>query len=143
MLAFEISLHFIKNNLKMIVGVGVDILDSRRIARLFDKFPDRFVRKIFTSKERDFLEKRRLDVAAMAKMFAMKEAVIKAVSDVSGIFWHDIEIGHDDNGKPFVELGNVALKKAVKRAASREFKFEVSVSDESPYVCAFVVFEAA
>ena len=126
----------------MILGVGVDILDCRRIQKLFLNFPERFVRKVFTKTERMLFEKRNFDIATIAKIFAIKEGVIKAISDISGASWHDIEVLHDEIGKPFVKLRNVALAKAEKKSLGGEFKFEVSVSDELPYVCAFVVFEA-
>ena len=123
----------------MIIGTGVDILDYRRIERLYDKFADKFTKKIFTTQEIEFCQKRRLFIQSIAKMFSIKEAVIKAISNVSGIFWHDIEIFHDKNGKPFIKLSGKALEKVQLKADA--FNIEVSVSDEPPYICAFVILE--
>lgn len=124
----------------MIIGIGVDILDIKRIQHLFQKFENQFEQKFFTSQEIKFCKKRKTVVESFAKMFSIKEAVIKAISDASGIFWHDIEIFHDDNGKPYVKLAGNALKNLSKK--SENFNIEVSVSDEPPYVTAFVVIES-
>ena len=124
----------------MIIGIGVDILDIRRIQHLFQKFENQFEKKIFTKQEIEFCKKRKSSIESFAKMFSIKEAVIKAISDVSGIFWHDIEILHDKNGKPSVNLTGNALKNLKKK--TEKFNMEISVSDEPPYVTAFVVIES-
>ncbi len=125
----------------MIVGIGVDILDIRRIEGIIERQGDRFIRKIFTDSEIKFCYSRLRVHESFSKIFAIKEAVIKAISSVSGLKWHDIEVFHDKNGKPCVRLYNIAIDNLLKRINGKSFVIEVSVSDEIPYVCAFVVIE--
>ncbi|GHT88597.1 holo-[acyl-carrier-protein] synthase [Alphaproteobacteria bacterium] len=126
----------------MILGIGTDILDIRRIEKALFKFGSRFEKKIYTERELNFARKRKLFVETLAKMFSMKESVIKAISDVSGVFWRDIEILHDENGKPEVLLHGVALENMKRKSKDGEFHINASASDEMPYVCSFVVIEA-
>lgn len=121
----------------MIIGTGVDILDIRRIEGIISRQGRRFIQKIYTPQEQDFCGRRLRETESFAKIFAVKEAVIKAISDVSGIFWKDIEVLHDRNGKPFVKLKNAALSKL----KNQPFSIEISISDEPPYVCAFAIIE--
>lgn len=121
----------------MIIGTGVDILDIRRIEGIIFRQGQRFIQKIYTLQEQNFCRRRLRKTESFAKIFAVKEAVIKAISDVSGIFWKDIEVFHDINGKPFVKLRNAALSKF----KNQSFSIEISVSDEPPYVCAFAIIE--
>lgn len=126
----------------MIAGTGVDLLDIRRIEGISSRQSDRFFNRIFTKTEQDFCNKRLRKIESFAKMFAIKEAVIKAISVTSGIKWHDIEISHNENGKPVVNLKNKALSNLLYKIHNKSFVIEVSVSDEIPYVCAFVVIDA-
>ncbi|MDR0640471.1 MAG: holo-ACP synthase [Holosporales bacterium] len=121
----------------MIVGIGIDILDIRRIERLVLKFPEKFETRICTRREIEFCRARTQYIESLSKMFSMKEAVLKAISNVSGIRWHDIEILHDSRGKPSVNLSGVALRNLTEK--SETFQLEVSTSDEPPYVVSFVV----
>jgi holo-[acyl-carrier-protein] synthase len=121
----------------MILGAGIDILDTRRIERLIVKFGSQFERKIFTDAELEFCRRREKSVESLAKMFSIKEAVIKAISDVAGVRWRDIEIFHNDLGKPVIELSGQALAKTLEK--SRHFQIEASTSDEPPFVAAFVI----
>lgn len=124
----------------MIIGIGVDLVDCRRIEKIYLKFRESFLKKIYTQKEQQFFLQRNKNIATLAKIFALKEGVAKAISDITDISWLDIEVLHDKNGKPFVELHKKALERAVMRANGKDFCFEVSVSDELPYVCGFVIF---
>ncbi|MDR1034394.1 MAG: holo-ACP synthase [Holosporales bacterium] len=121
----------------MIIGAGVDILDTRRIERLVTKFGSQFERRIFTQAELAFCCRRDKYIESLAKMFSLKEAMIKAISDVSGIRWHEIEVFHNDLGRPVIELTGTALIKAEQK--SQFFKVEATTSDEPPYVAAFVI----
>ncbi|MBQ7524514.1 MAG: holo-ACP synthase [Alphaproteobacteria bacterium] len=125
----------------MIIGVGIDIVDIRRIAALLQKFPDRFVDRIFTMSEVDFCRARGDNAAAsFAKMFSLKEATIKAVSAVEGIRWHDMEVNHDPNGKPIILISGRMLENLRRKA--EQFNVQASVSDEKHYATAYVVIEA-
>jgi holo-[acyl-carrier protein] synthase len=125
----------------MILGIGVDILDTRRFDGVISRQGERFINKIFTMQEREFCARRLRSNESFAKIFSIKEAVIKAISNTSGMFWHDIEVFHNKKGKPFVELKNAALSNLKSRINDKSFVIEVSVSDELPYVCAFVVID--
>jgi holo-[acyl-carrier-protein] synthase len=125
----------------MIFGIGVDILDTRRFEGVISRQKERFISKIFTLQEREFCSRRLRVNESFSKIFSIKEAVLKAISNTSGIFWKDIEVFHDQNGKPFVELKNAALANLITKINGRSFVIEVSVSDEIPYVCAFVVID--
>ncbi|MDR3031369.1 MAG: holo-ACP synthase [Holosporales bacterium] len=123
----------------MILGIGIDILDIRRIEKLFLKFGERFEKKFYTENELNFAKKRKSYIETLAKMFSIKESVFKAISNVSGISPRDIEIFHDENGKPSVKLSRNALKIVNAKACGGEFLITVSVSDEIPYACSFVI----
>lgn len=124
----------------MIVGVGIDIVDIRRIDSLLLKFQDKFTKKIFTEKEIESCKSRGNPVCSFAKMFSLKEATIKAVSDAKGIAWHDMEITHDENGKPIMTLFGNALRNLQKK--TKNFNIQVSVSDEKNYAVAYVIIES-
>ncbi|MDR1333479.1 MAG: holo-ACP synthase [Holosporales bacterium] len=123
----------------MIVGVGIDILAIHRIEHLLMRFPERFKSKTFTESEIAFCEARSNMAASFAKVFSLKEATIKAISDVGGVKWHDMEISHDSNGKPLITLHGNALRNVLRKAPA--FSVLASVSDEKDYVSAFVIIE--
>jgi holo-[acyl-carrier protein] synthase len=125
----------------MIVGIGVDILDSRRIEGIVERQGARFFNKILTNDEQSFCKSRTGVIETFAKIFAIKEAVVKAISDVSKTSWHDIEVLHKSSGKPYICLHNFALKNLLAKTQGKSFAIEVSVSDEIPYVCAFAMIE--
>ena len=123
----------------MIIGVGIDIVDVRRIDALFQKFGAHFLNRIYTDQEIAFWCARNSVANSLAKMYALKEATIKALSDAKGIKWHDMEICHDLNGKPEVKLRGVALENIQKKA--KTFSIQASASDEQIYAIAYVLIE--
>lgn len=123
----------------MIVGLGIDIVDVRRIDALFHKFGTHFLKKIYTEQEITFCCARNNVVNSLAKMYALKEATIKALSDAKGIKWHDMEILHDQNGRPEVKLQGIALENLQKKANT--FSIQASVSDEQIYAVAYVLID--
>lgn len=118
----------------MIIGVGVDILDIRRIDNLLRKFPEKFEQKYFTKAERDFCHVRSDYVSTFAKMFSIKESIIKSIKDKKGLMWHGIEIFHDEFGAP-----NVVIN--CGKYLSEKYKFHISTSDEFPYVISYAILE--
>ena len=118
----------------MILGIGTDLVKIDRIKAVYDNHGQRFLNKIFTENERFFCQKRVDFIASFSKMFAIKEASGKAIGDMRGIGWHDIEVFHNNLGKPYVILHNNACKKIPITS-----KIEVSVSDEKEYAVAFVI----
>lgn len=130
----------------MIVGVGTDLVDIRRIERMFSLYPERFERRIFTDKEQALVRERsdvsghKARMARYAKYFAAKEAAYKAlgVGRGSGIGWHDFEVGYHETGQPRLRL-SLGAQRVVGNAAS----VHLSLSDEYPYAQAFVVISAS
>ena len=124
----------------MIIGVGVDIVDIRRIDNLLQKFQDRFTKRIFTPKEVDYCFSKSNPSSYLAKMFSIKEAAIKAISDTKNLAWHDMEISHDANGKPLMTLSGNALRNLQKKTTN--FNIQISTSDEVNYAIGFVIIES-
>ncbi len=126
----------------MILGIGNDLIDCRRIEKTLERFGARFVNRVFTSQEQERINQRADYVAGYAKLFAMKEAVLKALGTglTSGIIWRDIEIFRESKGAPRVELAGAALK-IVKNQTPEGYvpHVHISVSDEWPYAQAFAM----
>ena len=123
----------------MIVGVGVDIVEVRRIAAALDRFGERFVRRILTPEE----YRPHLDTAAravyVARQFAAKEAVSKALGTGmrAGVCFSGIRVLRRESGAPFVELTDAARLRADEMGVGGGI--HISLSDERDYVLAFVV----
>jgi holo-[acyl-carrier protein] synthase len=121
-----------------VIAIGTDILQVARIEAVVERLGDRFVARILTPAElreyRDSAQPQRL----LAKRFAAKEAVAKALGTGigRGVSWQDITISHDSRGAPLVSLGGGALQVATDRGGSR---VELSLADEADYVVAFAV----
>lgn len=129
----------------MILGIGTDICDSRRIARALERHPDRFAERIFTPAERGAAGDKPDPSLFYAKRFAAKEAVYKALNraGVCGLGWQDAEILNDKSGAPSLRLVG-ACKTALETLTPEGYKATVnlSLSDEPPYAVAFVVVSA-
>jgi holo-[acyl-carrier protein] synthase len=130
----------------MIIGIGSDILDIRRIEATLEKSGARFVARTFTSKEQKKAESRKASRAATyAKRFAAKEACAKAlgcgIGKQAGL--KDIEIGNENSGEPRITLKGAALK-TLKSLTPRGHNARVllTLSDEYPYALAFVMIVA-
>ena len=152
----------------MIIGIGTDLLDIRRIERTLERFGDRFVDRIYTEAERAKAEKRANVAAAYALRYAAKEACSKALGTGlrQGVFWRDMVTNSLPSGKPTMTLTGGALKKLqaltpsgmkparIWRAACRSrplmpcvhmrrsgmtAKIEVTMSDEHPMAHAMVI----
>ena len=124
----------------MIVGLGTDIIDYRRIQNTIIKFGSKFKKRCFLNNEIKNSERRLKKINFFAKRYAAKEACAKALGTglAKGIFWKDIEVFNDSNGKPFIKLHNKALS-----LLNKKFKFpckiELSLSDEKDYSIANVI----
>ena len=129
----------------MILGVGTDIVDERRIRRSLDRFGDRFLNRIFTTAERNAAQMRGQTTLYLAKRFAAKEAVYKALTGagVAGMGWKDAEITNTDRGAPRVSLSG-RCKTALERLTPEGYNpaINLSLSDEPPFAMAFVVISA-
>jgi holo-[acyl-carrier protein] synthase len=129
----------------MILGIGNDLVDCRRIEKTMERFGSRFVNRVFTEQEQFRMSKRVNKVAGYGKLFAMKEAVLKALGTglAKGVCWHDIQISRELNQPPRAELSGAAVG-LVKTLTPEGFSshVHVSVSDEWPYAQAFAIISA-
>ena len=126
----------------MIKGIGADLTDRRRIQRAYDRFGDRFVAKVLCAPEITMFQSMRDGnrVAYLAKQFAGKEAVVKALGTgfSQGIALHQIEITRRPTGAPAVNLEGRALARATELGIST---WSISISDDGDYALAFVTAE--
>ena len=124
----------------MIIGIGTDIIDTRRIKKTITNFGNKFKKRCFLSSEIKKSEETINSVNSYAKRYAAKEACAKALDTglAKGIFWKDIEVINNKFGKPFIKLHNNALRK-IKRLTNKNYNIEVSLSDEKNYAIANVI----
>ena len=124
----------------MIIGIGTDIIDTRRIKKTITNFGNKFKKRCFLSSEIKRSEERINSVNSYAKRYAAKEACAKALGTglAKGIFWKDIEVINNKFGKPFIKLHNNALRR-IKRLTNKNYNIEVSLSDEKNYAIANVI----
>ena len=101
----------------MIIGIGTDICDIRRIEQSIEKFGERFLNKTFTSVEQAYCEGRARPAMSYAKRFAAKEAVAKALAgeDTGSLSWTSVEVQNDPSGRPIVFLTKDAEKRSLSR----------------------------
>ena len=129
----------------MILGVGTDIVDARRIGKSIDQFADKFTDRIFTNAERAAAVATSQPQAYFAKRFAAKEAVYKALSGagVSGFGRQQAETLSLPNGAPVMSLTG-QCKTALEALTPDGYKAQItiSLSDEPPYALAFVIINA-
>ncbi len=129
----------------MILGIGVDLVDMRRIEHLLDKFGERFIQKIFTKEERSYATQSPHPQRVYANRFAAKEAAAKALGTGirEGIGWQDIEVSRASSGAPILYLHRKAYEKLVSQVPpGYTGVLHVSFTDEPPYSTAFVVISA-
>ena len=129
----------------MILGIGSDLSDIRRIQKSLDRFGDRFVERVFTEVERERSERKSDRAASYAKRFAAKEACAKALGTGMrrGVFWRDMGVINLRSGKPTMNLtGGAAeqLKRMVPEG--RSAVIHLSLTDDYTYAQAFVIIEA-
>lgn len=129
----------------MIVGIGSDLSDIRRIEKSLQRFGDRFRRRVFTEIERTRSDRKGDPAASYAKRFAAKEACAKALGTGmrAGVFWRDMGVVNMRSGQPTMALTGGALErlKAITPAGMRPV-IHLSLTDDHPYAQAFVIIEA-
>jgi holo-[acyl-carrier protein] synthase len=129
----------------MIIGIGSDLVDVRRIERVLDRHGERFLKRIFTETERARAERRPNRAETYAKRFAAKEACAKALgTGVSrGVFWRDMGVVNLPSGRPTMRLTGGALERlAAITPQGHEARIDVSLTDEGPMAQAFVIISA-
>ncbi|MGH6983304.1 MAG: holo-ACP synthase [Stellaceae bacterium] len=129
----------------MILGVGSDLIDIRRIERTIARFGDRFLDRIFTPIERQRAERRNGCAASYAKRFAAKEACSKALGTGfrKGVYWRDLGVVNLPGGRPTLVLtgGALARLKAMTPDGMTP-RIDVTLTDEPPLAQALVVITA-
>ena len=129
----------------MIIGIGSDLCDIRRIEQTLDKYGERFVARCFTEIERLKSDRRAERAASYAKRFAAKEACAKALGTGlrAGVFWRDMGVVNMPSGQPTMRLtGGAAERLAAIIPAGRRPFIHLTITDEYPLAQAFVVIEA-
>ncbi len=129
----------------MILGVGSDLIDIRRIERTLDRFGARFTDRIFTAVEREKSDRRANTAASYAKRFAAKEACSKALGTGfrRGVYWRDMGVVNLPSGKPTMELkGGAAKRLAELVPAGMTARIDVTITDEPPIAEAIVIISA-
>ncbi|RLP25377.1 holo-ACP synthase [Mesorhizobium sp. YM1C-6-2] len=129
----------------MILGIGSDLIDIRRIEKSLERHGERFVARIFTEVEKARAENRAGRVASYAKRFAAKEACSKALgSGISeGVFWRDMGVVNLPSGRPTMHLTGGAAEK-LERLTPPDHRavIHLTITDEFPMAQAFVIIEA-
>ena len=129
----------------MILGIGSDLTDIRRIAATLERFGERFTDRIFTPLERARSVRKGDPAASYAKRFAAKEACAKALGTGMrrGVFWRDMGVANLRSGQPTLVLtGGAAERLAEMTPAGARPLVHLSLTDDHPYAQAFVVIEA-
>jgi len=129
----------------MIIGLGSDLCDARRIEKTLARHGDRFLDRIFTATERAKAERRANRAETYAKRFAAKEACSKALGTGfrKGVFWRDMGVVNLPSGRPTMKLTGGALErlKAIT-PPGHEAVIDVSLTDEGPLAQAIVIIQA-
>jgi holo-[acyl-carrier protein] synthase len=129
----------------MIIGIGNDIIDIRRIEKTLDRFGDRFVQRCFTEIEQKKSDRRRLRAASYAKRFAAKEACSKALGTGfrRGTYWRDMGVVNLPSGKPTMALTGGAAEH-LARMIPEGFvpKIDLTITDDFPTAQAIVIISA-
>jgi holo-[acyl-carrier protein] synthase len=129
----------------MIIGIGSDLIDVRRIAKVIERHGDRFLDRIFTTAERARAERRAKSVETYAKRFAAKEACSKALGTGirAGVWWRDMGVINLPSGRPTMKLTGGALARLVAiTPAGHEPRIDLTITDEGPMAQALVVISA-
>ncbi len=129
----------------MIVGVGADLCDIRRIQESLDRFGDRFKRRCFTELERTRSDRKPDAAWSYAKRFAAKEACAKALGTGMrrDVYWKDMGVVNRPSGQPTLSLTGPAADHLRRLTPpGHEAVIHLTLSDEHPYALAFVVIEA-
>lgn len=129
----------------MILGIGNDIIDIRRIEKTIEKHGQRFIDRIFTEVEKQKSERRAERVPSYAKRFAAKEACSKALGTglSNSVFWRDMGVVNLPSGKPTMNLTNGAADQLARMLPEgKQAVVHLTMTDEYPYAQAFVIIEA-
>ena len=125
----------------MVIGLGIDVIENERIAQSLERFPERFVSRIYTDREKEYCQGCARPAIHFAARFAAKEAAFKALGTgwARGVHWKDVEIERLPSGQPILHLYGGALEQATSLGASR---FLVSLTHDQKISAAVVIIES-
>ncbi|SFL64143.1 holo-[acyl-carrier protein] synthase [Bradyrhizobium sp. NFR13] len=133
----------------MIIGIGSDLIDITRVAKVIERHGDRFLDRIFTEAERARAQRRakseRMVVATYAKRFAAKEACSKALGTGirQGVWWRDMGVVNLPGGKPSMKLtGGALVRLQALIPPGHDAQIDLSITDDWPLAQAFVIISA-
>jgi len=129
----------------MILGVGIDLCDIRRVEKSLERFGGRFTARLYSESEREKAERRVHPASSYAQGFAAKEACAKALGTGfrQGVFWRDMVVANHPSGQPYMVLSGGARKRLdALTPPGMEPRIDVSQSDEYPMANAVVIISA-
>lgn len=129
----------------MILGIGSDLVDIRRIERTLERYGERFIQRIFTDEERRKSERRAARGPSYARRFAAKEACSKALGTgfQRGVFWRDMGVVNLPSGQPTLRLtGGAARRLAELMPPGMDVRIDLSLTDDPPIAQAIVIISA-
>lgn len=129
----------------MILGIGSDITDVRRVAEVLERHGERFLDRVFTSVERAKSDRRARRAESYAKRFAAKEACAKALGTglAQGVFWRDMGVVNLPSGRPTMNLtGGAKARLDAMTPAGHEARIDLTITDDGPLAQAFVIISA-
>jgi holo-[acyl-carrier protein] synthase len=129
----------------VILGIGNDVIDIRRIEETLERYGERFIQRIFTDVEIAKSERRAQRAASYAKRFAAKEACSKALGTGfrTGVFWKDMGVVNEPSGKPTMVLtGGARQRLDTMLPPGHKTRIHLTITDDFPYAHAFVMIEA-
>jgi holo-[acyl-carrier protein] synthase len=129
----------------MIIGIGNDMIDIRRVERTIERYGERFLERVFTELERLKSDGRAARAASYAKRFAAKEACAKALGTGfrQGVFWRDMGVVNLPSGRPTLQLtGGAARALARLTPDGHEIRIDLSITDDFPTAQAIVIISA-
>ena len=129
----------------MIIGIGSDLIDIRRVEKTLTRFGERFTHRCFTEVERDKSDRRQNRAASYAKRFAAKEACAKALGSgiAMGVAWRDLGVVNAPSGKPTMRLTGWAAERLLALTPPGFVaRIDLTITDDFPLAQAFVVLSA-
>ena len=129
----------------MILGIGSDITDVRRVAEVLERHGERFLDRVFTPVERAKSDRRARRAESYAKRFAAKEACAKALGTglAQGVFWRDMGVVNLPSGRPTMNLtGGAGARLDAMTPAGHEARIDLTITDDGPLAQAFVIISA-
>ena len=129
----------------MILGIGNDMIDIRRVERTLERFGDRFIQRVFTETEQRKSERRAARAASYAKRFVAKEACSKALGTGfrQGVYWRDMGVVNEPSGRPTMVLtGHAGRHLAQLTPHGHRAVIHITLTDDFPYAQAVVIISA-